>query len=233
MSTTTPSPRDRSATIQPLAAIEASVRVRADTDVRFMSWWLYFLILSWLTLGIATIYYFVRRVSRIDNYSRRKQEFYKGVIEFTDRFTNSSDKRTVVEPIVRDMRGLIEPAIQRELRPIGALKAILLTIVTLGIYFFVVRYQVNRAWADRQRVEREFDDLLSKAWIALGITSYPVTFEPAPGKDRNFWLYLGLTFVTLGIWGLVWDYKIHTDPENIFPRIHQVEDTVIQLARAA
>ena len=197
-----------------------------------MNWWLYMFLLSWLTLGIAAIYYFVKRISRVDEYSRRKQDYYAALITFTERYGQASDQRVKADPVVRDMQSALEWGKKHHLRPIGALKSFLLTIVTLGIYGIVAWYQVNRAWADRQVFEREFDELLSKAWLTLGITRYPVTFELARGKDRNFWLYLVLTLVTFGIWGLVWDYKVHNDPNNIYPRIHQVEDTVVQLARS-
>ena len=225
-------PFDQSATVQSVTALEASVRARTDTDTRFINWWLYMFLLSWLTLGIAAIYYFVKRISRVDEYSRRKQDYYAALITFTERYGQASDQRVKADPVVRDMQSALEWGEKHHLRPIGALKSFLLTIVTLGIYGIVAWYQVNRAWADRQVFERELDELLSKAWLTLGITRYPVTFEPARGKDRNFWLYLVLTLVTFGIWGLVWDYKVHNDPNNIYPRIHQVEDTAVQLARS-
>jgi hypothetical protein len=224
---------DRSGLVQPLTALEASVRARSDTDTQFINWWVYVLLLSWLTFGIAQIYYFIRRVSRVDQYSRRKQDYFESVVAFTDRYAQGSLQRQRAEPIIRDMRALVEEAKQHDLRPIGALKSFLLTVVTFGIYGIFVWYQLNRAWADRQRVTAAFTELLTKAWMVLGITNYPITFQPASGKQRNFWLYVVLSVVTFGIWGLVWDYKVHTDPNNIYPRIHQVEDTVVQLARAA
>jgi hypothetical protein len=29
----------------------------------------------------------------------------------------------------------------------------------------------------------------------------------------------------------VWDYKVHTDPDNLYGEIHSVEDTVLQTVR--
>lgn len=224
---------DRTATIQAVTALEASIRRRADTDTRFLNWWIYILLVSWITFGIASIYFFVKRISRIDKYSVRKLEYYTALTDFTDRFGQASQQQGKADPAVRDMRAMLERAAGYGLKPIGALKSLLLTIVTFGIWGIIAWYQINRAWVDRQQIETEFDQLVSSAWTLLGITRYPITFEPAPGKDRNFWLYLGLTIITFGIWGLVWDYKVHTDPESIFPRIHQVEDSVLQLVRAA
>lgn len=223
---------DRTATVQAVTALEASIRRRADTDTQFLNWWVYVLLVSWVTLGIASIYFFIKRMSRIDKYSIRKLEYYTALADFTDRYSQAAQQQAQADATLRDMRTLLERAKGYSLKPIGALKSFLLTIVTFGIWGVVAWYQINRAWADRQQTEAEFDQLLSSAWLQLGITRYPITFEPAPGKNRNFWLYFGLQIITLGIWGLVWDYKVHTDPDNIFPRIHQVEDTVLQLVRS-
>ena len=45
--------------------------------------------------------------------------------------------------------------------------------------------------------------------------------------------FLILSIVTFGIWALVWDYKIHTDPENLYGDFHGIEDTVLQVVRSA
>ena len=44
---------------------------------------------------------------------------------------------------------------------------------------------------------------------------YPVSFNVDQSKRRGYALYLILSVVTFGIWGLVWDYKIHNDPDNL------------------
>jgi hypothetical protein len=41
-----------------------------------------------------------------------------------------------------------------------------------------------------------------------------------------------LSIVTFGIWSLVWEYKIQTDPDNLYNEFHSVEDTVLQTVRA-
>jgi Domain of unknown function (DUF4234) len=224
-------PIDSTALVQPIRAIEASTQERTETDRTFLNWFLYFFLLSWITFGIASIYYYVRRFSRVDQYSRRKQAYYAAVVDYSERYAQATEKNASSE--IGELRSFLARAAAHDLKPIGALLTVLLTLVTFGLYAIIGIYQLNRAWVDRQRAEAEFDDLLSKAWLQLGVSRYPVTFDPVPGKDRSFALYLLLTIVTLGIWGLVWDYKIHTDPDSIFPRLHQVEDTVVQLARSA
>jgi hypothetical protein len=91
---------------------------------------------------------------------------------------------------------------------------------------------MNRYWWDAQTVEQDLDDKLSQTWIKLGFTRYPITFQLDQSKRRSYGLFLVLSIVTLGIWGLVWDYKIHTDPDNLFREFHGVEDTVLQIVRS-
>jgi len=71
------------ATVQSVTRLEQAIRSRTDSDRTFLNWWIYALLLSWITLGIAGIYYFYRRLSRVDAYSRRKSAYYDALIEDT------------------------------------------------------------------------------------------------------------------------------------------------------
>jgi hypothetical protein len=117
------------------------------------------------------------------------------------------------------------------MREIKAGLSFVLTLVTLGIYGFFVLHRLNRYWWDAQVLEQDFDDKLSQMWMRLGIIRYPITYSIDQSKRRSYGLYLVLSFVTFGIWGLVWDYKIHTDPDNLFPEYHRIEDTLLQTVR--
>ena len=221
------------ATVQTVARLEQSIRSRSETDHKFLNWWIWFLLLSWITLGIATLYYFYRRMSRIDAFSRRKQTYYDVLIEFTERRADVAGAASAIRPLTEQMRAALAEASQTSLKPIGAGLNLLLTFITLGIWGWVVIYKVNRAWDDRQRFEAAFDDQLGQAWLQLGLLTHPITFKVDEGKRRNFWLWLLLSIVTLGIWYLVWDYRTFTDPDRLYPEYHSVEDAVLQIARTA
>ncbi|WP_420907373.1 DUF4234 domain-containing protein [Streptomyces scabichelini] len=49
--------------------------------------------------------------------------------------------------------------------------------------------------------------------------------------NRSFGLHLFLTIITLGIYGILWDYRLHTDPEKVYPEFHSVEDGVLGALR--
>ena len=172
-------------------------------------------------------------MSRLDAYSHRKSAYYEALVEFTERRADIGGNPGPTRVLTDKLRSDLSDAAGSSLKPIGAALNFVLTIVTLGFWGFVVIYKVNRAWDDRQRFEAKFDDTLSQAWLQLGLLSHPITFKIDEGKSRNFWLWLLLSFVTLGIWYIVWDYRLYTDPERLYPQIHSVEDAVLQIARTA
>ena len=218
--------------VQSVTQIDRAIKLRRDNDVSLINWWLYVLLVSWITFGIYAIVLFFKRIHRIDRFSQRKRAYYDGVLEWTDRQAIQRGQGAVVHNDIADMRSEVDRAYQKDLRPINAGVSFLLSIITLGIYGFYVLYRLNRYWWDAQTVEQDLDDKLSQTWSKLGFTQYPITFQLDQSKRRSYGLYLVLSIVTLGIWGLVWDYKIHTDPDNLFKEFHGVEDTVLQIVRS-
>lgn len=53
--------------------------------------------------------------------------------------------------------------------------------------------------------------------MKLGVVRYPITFEPIPALERQFGTHFLLAIVTFGVYGIVWDYQLHTDPEKLYP----------------
>ncbi|MEO5918991.1 MAG: hypothetical protein ABIQ17_05465 [Candidatus Limnocylindrales bacterium] len=221
------------ATVQSVARLEQSIRDRSSTDRKFINWWVYWLLLSWITLGIAGLVYFYRRMSRIDAFSRRKAAYYDALVEYTERRAERAGSAAAIRPMTDQLRADLQAAGRSSLKPINAGLHLLLTFITLGLWAIVVYYMVNRAWDDRQRFEAEFDDRLSQAWLQLGLLRHPIAFRIDEGKHRNFALWLILSILTLGIGFIVWDYRLHSDPDRLYPEFHTVEDSFLQIARTA
>jgi hypothetical protein len=184
-----------------------------------------------VTLGIYGLVLFFKRINRIDGFSDRKRLYYEALIDWTELHSQQKGKEDEVHHMLGDMRSEVQVAYSGDLRKIKAGMSFLLTIVTIGFYSYFVLYRMNRYWWDAQVVEQDFDDKLSQVWSRLDLMRYPVSFTIDQGKQRSYPLYLILSIVTLGIWGIVWDYKIQTDPDNLFPEFHSVEDTVLQVVR--
>jgi len=218
--------------IQSVTRLDRSIKERRDSDVQLVNWWLYWLLLSWVTLGIYALYLYFKRITRIDGFSRRKRAYYQALLEWTQREAATRGKENAVHHDLVDLSGDVASAYQRDLRPIRAGLSFVLTLVTIGIYGFFVLYRMNRYWWDAQVFEQNFDDKLSQTWMKLGVVRYSLTFQVDQSKRRSYPLYLILSIVTIGIWGLVWDYKIHTDPDNLFGEYHSIEDSVLQVVRS-
>jgi hypothetical protein len=218
--------------VQTVTQLDRAIKQRRDTDYNLVNWWLYFFLLSWITFGIYTIYLFFKRISRVDGFNERKHAYYNAVLAWTERYAIQIGREEDVHHQLADLRSEVEAAYRGNQRPIRAGLSFLLTVVTLGIYGFYVLYRLNRAWWDPQTLEQDLDDGLSQIWMRLDLMRYPIDYTLDQGKRRSYALYLILSIVTFGIWGLVWDYKIQTDPENLWASLHTVEDTVLQTVRA-
>jgi nitrate reductase NapE component len=218
--------------IQTVVGVERSVKERRDVDVPLTNWWLASLVIEPFTLGIYYIVIYFKRIGRIDKFTARKQRYYEAVLSFTERYAATMGSVNQVQGQIDDTKSLVAHAFSGRVRPIKAGLSFLLSLITLGIYGFIVWYRMNRAWDDLQKLEQEFDDKLSQIWLSLSLVKYPIKFEIDTSKKRSYGLYLFLSIITLGIWGLVWDYKVHTDPDNLYKEFHGVEDTVLQTIRA-
>ncbi len=217
--------------VQQVQQIERAIRARTNSDKKLVNWFLYIFILGPITLGIYAIVIFFQRTNRVDNFIKRKRVYYKNLIDFTDKYAQEKDKYEELRGEIADLQFFYEQNFENSIKELKAGLTFLLTLLTLGIWGFVWLYKINGIWHKLQTFEQEFDDRLSQLWIKLELTKYPINFEIKSSKDRNFWLYLILSFITLGIWFLVWDYKIHTDPDDLFPEFHVAEDTVLQIIR--
>lgn len=111
--------------------------------------------------------------------------------------------------------------------------SVLLSFVTLGIYGYIAYYQAMKFWWEIQVTEQDFCEKLSIIWTRLGITRYPISFDPLQRLRRSFWMNFFLSIVTLGIYGIVWDYQLHTDPDKVYPEFHSTEDATLSAARTA
>jgi hypothetical protein len=233
---TPPDPAESGSTsadlVQAVTRIDRAVKERRDTDQTFINWWLYTLVVSWVTLGIYGIVLFFKRINRVDRFSARKRAYYDALTDWTRRYAQQHGQEDDIHHLLEDMRSDADTAYKGNLRNVNAGVSFLLTIITLGIYYFFVLYRLSRYWWDAMVLEQEFDDKLSQAWTKLNITRYPISFTLDQSKRRSFGLYLVLTFVTFGIWLYVWDYKVHTDPENIYKEFHSIEDTVLATVRS-
>jgi len=216
--------------IQSVLRIERAVKERRDVDVPLVNWWLYILLLNWITGGIYSIYLFFKRAGRINKFIRRKRDYYLAILEYTEKYSQEKNKYNNLRNEINDLKDYTNNYIAK-VKELKAGLSLILSIITLGIYRFIYLYKINKIWNDIQNFETEFYDKLSQIWIKLGILKYPVSFNRDPSKNRGYIMYLFLSIVTCGIFALIWDYKIHTDPDNLYKEFHSAEDTILNAVR--
>jgi Domain of unknown function (DUF4234) len=219
--------------IQATQQVERFVRERRDTDQKLVGWGLYFFLLSWVTLGIYPIIVFYQRINRADLFRNRKENYYRAVLDFTRQHAEETGTYDALHDQIDDLDAHVKERFTIEHKPINAGLSLVLSVVTFGIYGLFATYRLMRFWWEVQVTEQDFDEKLSQIWTKQGVVKYAITFQPVQELRRSFGLHLGLSVVTLGIYGIVWDYRLHTDPEKVYPEFQSIEDTVLNGARNA
>lgn len=221
---------------QPLPAVQRVdryVHERRITDQKFVNWAVYAFLLLWVTFGIYGVVIYYRRLNRTDLFRDRRLHYYGAVIEATRQYAEQRGRDPEGREQLDDLGRYVKERFEDEHRPIKAGLSVFLSFITLGIYWFYAVYRMMRFWWEIQLTEEDFTDKLSDIWLRLGIVQYRVTYEPVPALRRGFGVHLLLTIFTLGIYGLVWDYQLHIDPEKMYPEVHSAEDTVLFALRHA
>ncbi|WP_405972946.1 DUF4234 domain-containing protein [Streptomyces sp. NBC_00988] len=217
--------------LQAVQQVDRYVHERRTTDQRFVGWGIYFFLLSWVTLGIYVIVMFYRRLNRADLFRNRRMHYYNAVIDASKQYAEEHGQYDAAHDDLNDLRRFVKERFEDDHKPIKAGLSLFLSFITLGIYGCIATYRLMRFWWQIQLTEQDFYDKLSVTWTKLGIIRYPVTFEPVPALNRSFGMHFLLSFVTLGIYGIVWDYQLHTDPEKLYPEVHSTEDTILNALR--
>lgn len=216
-----------------LAQMERYVRERRDTDRPLIGWGVYFFLLTWLTLGIYPMVIFYKRLNRADMFSERRQHYYGAVVSFTTEYADQAGRVDSVHYDTDDLAAYVKGRFANVHQPINAGLALVLSFVTLGVYAFIAYYKVMRFWWEIQVTEQDFCERLSRIWTKLGVARYPISFEPMQQLRRSFWMNFFLSIATIGIYGIIWDHQLHTDPDKVYPEFHSTEDAVLSAARTA
>lgn len=216
-----------------LPKIERYIRERRKTDRPLIGWGVYYFLLTWLTLGIYVIAVFYQRLNRVDMFARRRLDYYRSVVEYTTEYAEQTARLDLVHSDADDLAAYVKERFATVNRPINASLSVVLSFLTLGIYGLVSYYRAMRFWWEIQVTEQDFCEQLSITWMKVGIIRYPITFEPMQQLRRSFWTNFLLSLVTLGIYGIFWDYQLHTDPDKVYPEFHSSEDAVLNAARTA
>lgn len=94
--------------------------------------------------------------------------------------------------------------------------------IVAGLY---ILYFLTRDFHRHEKREDNLIEDLGRAFSQLNITIAPKRLKATP--ERSYVLYLVLTIITLGIFGIYWLYTLIEDPNNHFRNHVQMEDEVL------
>lgn len=216
-----------------IAKVEALQRQRVDTDVeiKFSTYILWVIVLSIFTLGIGTgIYVFItyfRLITRRNNHFAREQALWQQVINAQGEYARAHSIVGAEGPIA-EAQDKLSYVMTQEGQKNPWLHLLLLPLVTLGIWGFHVIYFLTVDWRCHADRHADLEDSIASVFRSLGLQNASLLDVPNVPR-RNFWLYLGLTVVTLGLFGCYWLYAVMADGNNHMRYHAFVEDQAVGL----
>lgn len=176
--------------------------------------------------GILYLYFFYMLIWRRNQHFPRQQRF------FTDLVTvlrGAASKRNVnVDAVLGSMENTVRQSQAEETDKSAVLWVILMLVPFISI--IAILYVLYFLTSDFYKHERWEDGMLSDTERALGAMGVQFIFHRNnPIPSRSFVLYLIVTIITLGIFGLYWEYVLIKDPNNHFVNHAVYEPQIIQL----
>lgn len=164
---------------------------------------------------VLWIYVLYKWIDRRNNHFKRVELLYEDVIDFLE-------EKGPEEGAKRARRTL------RELKSEMDDKSAVLWIVLSILFFPVILYVYHFLTNDFHDHEKEENLLMEDIEEAVHESGGDFEFEGYSGvEDRNTVLYIVLTVITLGIFGLYWIYTLTKDPNQHFKQSSLVEEALL------
>ena len=219
-----------------LPQVESDIRRRVDTDkqMSFGAYILWILALSVFTLGIGTVVYvFIIEYQLVDRrnlHFARQHSFLRNVLRVLRERADASNDAKVLADVDR-AEAMLNDAAVREGERNAWLWGVILPILTLGIASFYTRWFLTVDYRRHSVRQREIWDTISECLRESTDKSISIVDESVL-PERNFWIYLLLTILTLGLFGIYWQYVLFDDPNKHFARQAFAEDQTVSYLRA-
>ena len=181
--------------------------------------------LLWLLVIIAFIVSIILRYKLV---KRRNTHFKRQIFLFEDIVAEvkaiTAKKGVDVEIGLASCERTVREARAEETEKSAVLWAILSAFIFLAEWY--INYFLMKDFYKHERREDGFWEDLSKTLDKCGITfSMPRRTEATP--NRSFVLYLIVTIITLGLFGIYWLYVLLKDPNEHFKYHMQIEDQLL------
>ncbi|MGL5956921.1 MAG: hypothetical protein ACRC0X_10065 [Brevinema sp.] len=175
------------------------------------------------------------RIQRLNQFIIRKKEWYQDLLQLTKihnpqlvQKVNALYPISIPAFLTVVMMALTIATIvvifQDRILEFYLLEYVVLMILLFIAHLIIYQIKLNNSWNNIQEIEYEITSEINKEpWI-----EYPIVFVIDPKKKRNFLLWSIYSIFSFGIMGIVWDYRLHTDPDNMYTRFYQNEDLILE-----
>ena len=221
-----------------LPLVESDIRKRVDTDkeMSFGTYILWIIGLSIFTLGIGlAVYVFViqyQLIERRNQHFARQRSFYTNVLRVLREKAEATENQEALQMVSRAEAELNDATVREGGDHNPWLWGVILPILTLGIATLYTYWFLTVDYRRHSIRQRKMTDTVSEA--LRQVTGNPTTVvDESVVPDRNYWIYLLLTVVTFGLFGIYWQYVLFNDPNVHFARQAIAEDQLVSYLRVA
>jgi len=175
------------------------------------------LLLALIVGVIIELYVIYKWISRRNAHFSRVQRLYSGIISFLEALG-------VSDPELASMKNIAEEARFRESEKSPGLWLILYIVLGFIAWAYIMHF-LTRDFAEHEHREQMFFKNLAE--IAKRRNK---ALDPPQRRipERNTVLYLVLTIITLGLFGLYWIYTVTKDPNEHFAEHRLYERRLVE-----
>ncbi len=167
---------------------------------------------------IINLYVIYKWIARRNTHFSRVQRLYSGIISFLEALG-------VNDPELANMKNIAEEARFRESEKSAGLWLILYIVLGFIAWAYIMHFLT------RDFVEHEYREQMFFKNLAEIAKRRNLVLEPPRRTvpDRNTVLYLILTIITLGLFGLYWIYTVTRDPNEHFLEHRKFEQRLVDV----
>ncbi|MDD5749059.1 MAG: DUF4234 domain-containing protein [Actinomycetota bacterium] len=172
------------------------------------------IVLSLVTFGIYGWFIFYKLMDRRDQHFVRIANVVNTAVALLKEKANQSGKTQEIAQELPQIE-MLQREIYEQSRERGAALWLIIGIITGGIGVLIGYYFIMDDFQKHDVCESQFFSLMSSALAKLGRSTEASSAVPNI-PERNFAIYVLLSFLTCGIFGLYWMYVLIEDGNTHF-----------------
>ena len=177
---------------------------------------------------VIDIYVVYKWVKRRNEHFKRRMLLTEALLTFARSLSSRMGKD--VNSILNEIEREIREARYEESEKNPVLWALLQIVPYVGaILLLYVYHFLNKDFVKHFRREVRILDQFKRVFTELGAAYFPMFSRDYEFPDRSTVLYIVLTIITLGFFGVYWVYTLTKDPNEHFKEHSRVESTMLEV----